>query len=78
VGSRSSGAPRGRSSPSVQAKITSFHISVRDDGAGGANPTEGSGLVGLKDRVETGRHDGGGQPARRGDIAARRASTRGV
>jgi signal transduction histidine kinase len=30
-----------------------FHLSVRDDGAGGADPTRGSGLVGLKDRVET-------------------------
>jgi signal transduction histidine kinase len=27
-------------------------VSVRDDGAGGADPTLGSGLVGLKDRVE--------------------------
>jgi signal transduction histidine kinase len=28
-------------------------VSVRDDGAGGADPTLGSGLVGLKDRVES-------------------------
>jgi len=27
-------------------------VSVRDDGAGGADPTQGSGLVGLRDRVE--------------------------
>src|SRR5215218_637878 len=27
-------------------------LSVRDDGAGGANPALGSGLVGLRDRVE--------------------------
>jgi signal transduction histidine kinase len=27
-------------------------VSVCDDGTGGANPAEGSGLVGLKDRVE--------------------------
>jgi len=27
-------------------------LSVRDDGIGGADPTRGSGLVGLKDRVE--------------------------
>ena len=27
-------------------------VSVRDDGAGGADPSRGSGLVGLKDRVE--------------------------
>jgi signal transduction histidine kinase len=31
----------------------SLHLRVRDDGAGGADPTRGSGLVGLKDRVET-------------------------
>jgi signal transduction histidine kinase len=29
-----------------------LHISVRDDGIGGANPARGSGLVGLRDRVE--------------------------
>jgi signal transduction histidine kinase len=28
------------------------HISVRDDGVGGADPARGSGLVGLRDRVE--------------------------
>jgi signal transduction histidine kinase len=28
------------------------HIRVRDDGIGGADPARGSGLVGLKDRVE--------------------------
>jgi signal transduction histidine kinase len=27
-------------------------LGVRDDGVGGADPTQGSGLVGLKDRVE--------------------------
>ena len=31
----------------------SLHLSVRDDGAGGADPNRGSGLVGLNDRVET-------------------------
>jgi signal transduction histidine kinase len=30
-----------------------LHISVRDDGVGGADPARGSGLVGLRDRVET-------------------------
>jgi signal transduction histidine kinase len=30
-----------------------LHLGIRDDGAGGADPTRGSGLVGLKDRVET-------------------------
>jgi signal transduction histidine kinase len=29
-----------------------LRVSVRDDGVGGADPTHGSGLVGLKDRVE--------------------------
>jgi signal transduction histidine kinase len=27
-------------------------LSIRDEGAGGANPRHGSGLVGLRDRVE--------------------------
>jgi signal transduction histidine kinase len=30
----------------------SFHLSIRDDGVGGADPAGGSGLVGLRDRVE--------------------------
>jgi signal transduction histidine kinase len=29
-----------------------LHVAVRDDGVGGADPTRGSGLVGLRDRVE--------------------------
>jgi signal transduction histidine kinase len=29
-----------------------LHILVRDDGIGGADPTRGSGLVGLRDRIE--------------------------
>jgi signal transduction histidine kinase len=29
-----------------------LHLSVRDDGVGGADPARGSGLVGVKDRVE--------------------------
>jgi signal transduction histidine kinase len=28
------------------------HLTVRDDGIGGANPGCGSGLIGLRDRVE--------------------------
>lgn len=38
----------------VNAEATDrvLHLSVRDDGAGGADPARGSGLVGLKDRVE--------------------------
>jgi signal transduction histidine kinase len=41
----------------IHVELTVFdhalHLCVRDDGAGGADPTRGSGLVGLKDRVET-------------------------
>jgi signal transduction histidine kinase len=29
-----------------------LHVQVRDDGIGGADPTRGSGLVGLRDRIE--------------------------
>ncbi len=29
-----------------------LHLSIRDDGAGGADPARGSGLIGLRDRVE--------------------------
>ena len=29
-----------------------LHVAVRDDGRGGADPEHGSGLLGLKDRVE--------------------------
>jgi len=38
----------------VGAKITGnvLHLGVRDDGDGGADPALGSGLMGLKDRVE--------------------------
>jgi PAS domain S-box-containing protein len=31
---------------------TNLHLSIRDDGVGGADPTRGSGLIGLRDRVE--------------------------
>jgi signal transduction histidine kinase len=30
----------------------SLHVAVRDDGSGGADPTRGSGLTGIRDRVE--------------------------
>jgi signal transduction histidine kinase len=36
----------------VQQVDGSLHLSVRDDGAGGADPASGSGLIGLRDRVE--------------------------
>jgi signal transduction histidine kinase len=42
--------------PIVDVTITAardaLHVEVRDDGRGGADPAEGSGLLGLKDRVE--------------------------
>jgi signal transduction histidine kinase len=37
----------------VDAGATVLHVRVRDDGRGGADGSRGSGLVGLKDRVET-------------------------
>jgi signal transduction histidine kinase len=36
----------------VRARDGSLHVSVRDDGVGGADAGRGSGLVGLNDRVE--------------------------
>jgi signal transduction histidine kinase len=40
----------------IHVKVTvvdhALRLTVRDDGAGGADPTRGTGLVGLKDRVE--------------------------
>jgi signal transduction histidine kinase len=36
----------------AEASGTSLRVCVRDDGIGGADPRHGSGLVGLKDRIE--------------------------
>ena len=36
----------------VQGGDGRLHLSVRDDGAGGADPARGSGLIGLSDRVQ--------------------------
>jgi signal transduction histidine kinase len=36
----------------VERRDTSLHLSIHDDGAGGADPRLGSGLIGLRDRVE--------------------------
>jgi signal transduction histidine kinase len=36
----------------VEEQDHELHLSVRDDGAGGADPGRGSGLIGLRDRVE--------------------------
>jgi signal transduction histidine kinase len=37
---------------SVAGRDGFVHVSIRDDGVGGAVPARGSGLIGLKDRVE--------------------------
>jgi len=36
----------------LEADDTTVQLSIRDDGVGGADPTRGSGLVGLRDRIE--------------------------
>jgi signal transduction histidine kinase len=36
----------------VEQRDGLLNLSIRDDGIGGADPTRGSGLVGLRDRVE--------------------------
>jgi signal transduction histidine kinase len=36
----------------VEQRGTLLHLSIRDDGAGGADPARGSGLIGLRDRVQ--------------------------
>jgi signal transduction histidine kinase len=36
----------------VERREGGLRVSVRDDGVGGADPTRGSGLVGLKDRID--------------------------
>jgi signal transduction histidine kinase len=38
---------------SVELRYGRLWVCVRDDGVGGADPARGSGLVGLKDRIET-------------------------
>ena len=37
----------------VEATDATVQLAIRDDGVGGANPAKGSGLIGLRDRVET-------------------------
>jgi signal transduction histidine kinase len=39
-------------SVAVEARDGQLHLSVRDDGVGGADPARGSGLIGLSDRVQ--------------------------
>ena len=36
----------------VQTTDGALDLSIRDDGVGGADPSRGSGLTGLKDRIE--------------------------
>jgi signal transduction histidine kinase len=36
----------------VKERGDSLHLSIRDDGVGGADPARGSGLIGLRDRAE--------------------------
>jgi signal transduction histidine kinase len=36
----------------VEKRDDCLHLSIRDDGAGGADPARGSGLIGLRDRAE--------------------------
>ncbi|WP_445942387.1 ATP-binding protein [Pseudonocardia sp. T1-2H] len=36
----------------IEQRDTHLHLSIRDDGAGGADPAAGSGLIGLRDRVQ--------------------------
>jgi signal transduction histidine kinase len=36
----------------VEERDDHLHLSIRDDGVGGVDPTRGSGLTGLRDRVE--------------------------
>jgi signal transduction histidine kinase len=37
---------------SVQPRHGRLHLSVRDDGCGGADPAQGTGLIGLTDRIQ--------------------------
>jgi signal transduction histidine kinase len=41
-----------RACVSLRVEEDTLYLSVRDDGVGGADPTRGSGLIGLRDRVE--------------------------
>jgi signal transduction histidine kinase len=36
----------------VEERFETLWVSVQDDGVGGADPARGSGLVGIRDRVE--------------------------
>jgi len=45
-------ADASRAEVSLEEQAGALRLRVRDDGAGGAEPRGGSGLVGLRDRVE--------------------------
>jgi hypothetical protein len=45
-------SPTSPSLPAVDADDGLVRLAIRDYGVGGADPTRGSGLIGLKDRVE--------------------------
>jgi signal transduction histidine kinase len=36
----------------LEQRAAHLHLSIRDDGIGGADPAGGSGLIGLRDRVQ--------------------------
>ena len=36
----------------LEVRDETLHLSIRDDGVGGADPVQGSGILGLTDRVE--------------------------
>jgi signal transduction histidine kinase len=57
----------------VHATDSVVELAVRDDGIGGADPTRGSGLVGLKDRIEAlgGTLTIGGRPGEGTSVVAR-------
>lgn len=42
----------GRVRVSLEGHVGMLRVSVRDDGVGGADPGRGSGITGLRDRVE--------------------------
>jgi signal transduction histidine kinase len=41
-----------RAHVTVEERDALLHLSIRDDGIGGADPTRGTGLIGLRDRVQ--------------------------
>ena len=57
---------------SIDGAVGRLRLSITDDGVGGADPTRGSGLVGLKDRVEAIGGTLTVQAARRGHAPHRR------